>query len=220
MPTKTCSRPHTPSIAFRHLPPNSARFGYATEGALFNTAHLSTDVVSALRKVRVLCLIRLWKQPTPKQARKHDTHPPPRVKKRKLHLDSTDCGFICACVNFVGGYKWHTLFYLSCLSQTYYCLCTNNNNNKLLVSWQLLGTFDVTKYSSGWRKDVVNQCLEFGPVPPSPTPPPPCPPRQKMATQEAGQLSSHIIRWSSSAEKNRCRNCNPTERNAEEAEFG
>ena len=25
---------HTPSIAFRHLPPNSARFGYATEGAL------------------------------------------------------------------------------------------------------------------------------------------------------------------------------------------
>ena len=28
-------RGHTPSIAFRHLPPNSARFGYATEGALF-----------------------------------------------------------------------------------------------------------------------------------------------------------------------------------------
>ena len=27
--------PHTPSIAFRHLPPNSARFGYATEGALY-----------------------------------------------------------------------------------------------------------------------------------------------------------------------------------------
>ena len=26
---------HTPSVAFRHLPPNSARFGYATEGALF-----------------------------------------------------------------------------------------------------------------------------------------------------------------------------------------
>ena len=24
---------HTPSTAFRHLPPNSARFGYATEGA-------------------------------------------------------------------------------------------------------------------------------------------------------------------------------------------
>ena len=26
---------HTLSIAFRHLPPNSARFGYATEGALY-----------------------------------------------------------------------------------------------------------------------------------------------------------------------------------------
>ena len=52
----------TPSIAFRHLPPNSARFGYATEGALFISAQLSTDAVSALRKVRVL--IRLWKQPS------------------------------------------------------------------------------------------------------------------------------------------------------------
>ena len=29
---------HTPSIAFRHLPPNSARFSYATEGALFISA--------------------------------------------------------------------------------------------------------------------------------------------------------------------------------------
>ena len=45
---------HTPSTAFRHLPPNSARFGYATEGALFISAQLSTDAVSALRKVRIL----------------------------------------------------------------------------------------------------------------------------------------------------------------------
>ena len=45
---------HTPSIAFRHLPPNSARFSYATEGALFISAQLSTDTVSALQKVRVL----------------------------------------------------------------------------------------------------------------------------------------------------------------------
>ena len=41
------------SIAFRHLPPNSARFGYATEGALFISAQLSTDAVSALRKIWV-----------------------------------------------------------------------------------------------------------------------------------------------------------------------
>ena len=45
---------HTPSIAFRHLPPNSARFSYATEGALFISAQLSSEAVSALRKVRVL----------------------------------------------------------------------------------------------------------------------------------------------------------------------
>ena len=45
---------HTPSVAFRHLPPNSARFGSATEWVLLISAQLSTDTVSALRKVRVL----------------------------------------------------------------------------------------------------------------------------------------------------------------------
>ena len=41
---------------------------------------------------------------------------------------------------------------------TYYCLSTNE---KILVSWQFSGPYGVTKYGSGWRKDVVNQCLEF-----------------------------------------------------------
>ena len=43
----------TPSIAFRfwHLPSNSARTSYAVEGGLFFSAQLSTDDVSALRKV-------------------------------------------------------------------------------------------------------------------------------------------------------------------------
>ena len=50
---------HTPGIAFWHLTPNSARTGYATGGALFISAQLSTDAVSALRKVSVL---RLWKR--------------------------------------------------------------------------------------------------------------------------------------------------------------
>ena len=59
---RTAIYTHTPSTAFRHLPPNSARFSYATEGALFISAQLSTDAVSTLRKVRVL--IRLWKQPS------------------------------------------------------------------------------------------------------------------------------------------------------------
>ena len=34
---------HTPSIAFRHPPPNSARFTYATEGALFISAQLAVQ---------------------------------------------------------------------------------------------------------------------------------------------------------------------------------
>ena len=58
----TLGQMHTPSIAFRHLPSNSARFSYTTEGALFVSAQLSTDAVSALRKVWVL--ITLWKQPS------------------------------------------------------------------------------------------------------------------------------------------------------------
>ena len=57
---------HNPSIAFWHIPPNSARFSYTTEEALFISTQLSTDAVSALQKVRVL--IRLWKQ-TSAQAR-------------------------------------------------------------------------------------------------------------------------------------------------------
>ena len=53
--SEKCLAPsHTPSIAFRHLPPNSDRFGYATKGALFISAQLSTDAVSALRNVWVL----------------------------------------------------------------------------------------------------------------------------------------------------------------------
>ena len=40
-------------------------------------------------------------------------------------------------------------------------LLFEHNNKKLLVSWQFSGTYGVTKYGSGWRKDVVNQRLEF-----------------------------------------------------------
>ena len=101
--TRSVGGLHTPSIAFRHLPPNSARFSYATEGALFISAQLSSDAVSTLRKVWVL--IRLWKQPS-------KTWGASTPGERK---SSNDCGFICAGVNFVGGYKWHALFYLSCL---------------------------------------------------------------------------------------------------------
>ena len=44
---KSVGLTHTPSTVFRHLPPNSAKFSYATEGALFISAKLSSDEVSA-----------------------------------------------------------------------------------------------------------------------------------------------------------------------------
>ena len=47
LPVTCLSSGHTPNIAFRHLPPNSARIVYATEGALFISAQLSTDAVGA-----------------------------------------------------------------------------------------------------------------------------------------------------------------------------
>ena len=64
---------HTPSFAFRQLPPNSARFGYATKGALFISAQLSTDVVSALRKVWLLIRLEIIDRPS--------TH----VNMRRIH---------------------------------------------------------------------------------------------------------------------------------------
>ena len=44
--------PTLPASLSGTFPPNSARFGYATEGALIISAQLSSDTVSALRKVR------------------------------------------------------------------------------------------------------------------------------------------------------------------------
>ena len=80
-------------IAFRHLPPNSARFSYITEGVFFISTQLSTDAVSPLQKVRVL--IRLWKQPStmftylvPKHTRKYEAHPPPGKKKSSISIET------------------------------------------------------------------------------------------------------------------------------------
>ena len=41
-------------------------------------------------------------------------------------------------------------------------LLFEHQQKNLLVSWQFYRPYGVTKYGSGWRKDVVNQCLEFG----------------------------------------------------------
>ena len=45
---------HTSGIAFRHLPPDSAKIVHATKGVLFISTKLSTAAVSAPRTVRSL----------------------------------------------------------------------------------------------------------------------------------------------------------------------
>ena len=68
---------HTPSIAFRHLPPNSARFGYATEGALF--IFRAAVQRRGQRPAKGSGTNMTRSNLAPKHARKHETHPP-RVK--------------------------------------------------------------------------------------------------------------------------------------------
>ena len=99
---------HTPSITFQHLPPNSARFSYVTEGALFISAQLSTSVVSTLWKVWVL----IWLE-KPKHACEHEAHPP-RVKK-EFRPNSNNSDFICAGVRNMVSYKTNIWYNLSCL---------------------------------------------------------------------------------------------------------
>ena len=72
------------------LPPNSARTGYATEGALFISAQLSTYAVGALRKVPVLIqviglLLALgcFSLAPKHELHKHETQPPRVNKKQK-----------------------------------------------------------------------------------------------------------------------------------------
>ena len=56
-------------------------------------------------------------------------------------------------------YKRNVWYNLSCLLQTYCCLSIIEKLRYLTVFWDL---WCVINYGSGWRKDVVNQWLEFG----------------------------------------------------------
>ena len=70
-----------PSTAFWHPPPNSARIGYPTEGALFISVQLST-IASTLQKIWVL--ITLWKQLCPSMhIIMRCVHPGEKKKKKK-----------------------------------------------------------------------------------------------------------------------------------------
>ena len=86
---------------------------------------------------------------------------PPRLSHSSwtmIRLDSNDFGFIWAGVsNMVRCKKTSDIVWVVCNKLTTVWAPTK----KMFGSWQLYGTYGVTKYGSGWRKDVVNQCLEF-----------------------------------------------------------
>ena len=153
---KRQSQWHTPSTAFWHPPPNSARFSYATEGALFISAQMSSNVVSALRKVWVLNM-------TVEAAQRQSTH----VNMRRIHpglKKKSSVSIQMIVVLFV--LVWTLLAVINNMPCFIWVVCNKLTTvwaptKKLLVSWQFSGHHGVTKYGNGWRKDVENQCLEF-----------------------------------------------------------
>ena len=141
------------SLAFRHLFPNSARFGYTTEGSVFISTQMSTNAVSTLWKAWVL----FYKQDcenyvTLKHACKHEAHLP-RVKKkrREFCLDWDNFGFIYAGVSSAGSYESNAgmccenwcLFCLMKISILVLLLCViimfqNTGNKSAQKSWFFL----------------------------------------------------------------------------------
>ena len=130
-----------PGTSAVHLPANSGRTGYATEGALFIAAQLSTDAVGALRKVWTYTV---WKQhetsthvnirrirPGLKKKKKERKKERRKKERKKSRLDSNYFGFICAGVNNVVSYERNVRYNLSCLLHTY---CRLTINEKLFVS--------------------------------------------------------------------------------------
>ena len=102
-----------------------------------------------------------------KHAHKHEAWPP-RVKERLREREREGVPSRFKRIWFYFwwrkqrgrlGYKRIAWYRTKCLLQTYSHLSTIE---KLSVKWLLLETYDVISYGSGWRKDVVNQCLEFG----------------------------------------------------------
>ena len=66
--------------------------------------------------------------------------------------------FICDGVSNVDGYKTKTK-----KLDTIWVVCNKLTAiwaPKCQLSWQFSETYGVTSYGSGWRKDVVKQCLE------------------------------------------------------------
>ena len=93
----------TPSIAFRHLPPNSARFSYATEGR--GTLYLCASVHRLGQRPPKVSGTNMTVEATKRQSTHVNMRRIHPGKEKEFPLDSKHCGFICAGVNFVGGYK-------------------------------------------------------------------------------------------------------------------
>ena len=79
-----------------------------------------------------------------------------KKKKKKFRLYLNDFGFICARVSSVVSYKRNACYNLSCELQIY---CRLSFIAKLFLHDSF---FESVNCGNGWRKDVVNQCLEFG----------------------------------------------------------
>ena len=112
----------------------SEKFGYIINKTLEATEHSRTSVNMCSIPTRV------------------------RKKRRVLSRFKNLFCFICAGVNDVGGHKGNAWCNLSCLLRTYCHLSSTENQ---FVSWQSSKTYGVASYDSGWRKDDVNQRLEF-----------------------------------------------------------
>ena len=146
---------HTPSIAFRYLNSSKLCQIWLRHWKGHSLSPRSCPPTRSAPSERFGYYYDCGSSLAPKHPREHETHSF-RVKKEKFRLDWNDSGFICAGVSDVVSYKRNVWYNLSCLLQTY---CRLSIMEKLFVS----ETYGVISYGSAWRKDVLNQCLEFDP---------------------------------------------------------
>ena len=141
---------YTPSLAFQHPPSKFCpNWLHAVEGATLNSMHLSTKITPKSCAVISLCKMcgtfgyegcgNQQCQSTPKTIWQ---------VKNEFGLDLNFVLLTCAGVSIMSGFK--------VTPDTIWVVCYIAS-----AVWTPT-TCDVTNYSNGWRKDVVNWCLEFG----------------------------------------------------------
>ena len=71
-----------------------------------------------------------------------------------------DCGSnLASVVSNVVSHKRNIWYNLRCLLLTN-LLPFKHHGKTVFISWQFFETYGIINYGDGWRKDVVNQCLE------------------------------------------------------------